>query len=213
MLPTHSSQTFIATLLVTTFFIILGQKAWGHPAENSQLSLDINSGKVDVELLIPVDQLQWVAPGIFPHKRISSTLTEAAAVYSKFDDALASAYILQHITLTSAGKNSVAMETINWQPQVTNLLVTKNDHGLMLKADLTFLPGYDLNDQAGDITLQSDLSLTYDGIVHQIRNHRIFVSRPAQGSHTDTAHWAENIGVLRYNNTTLVVEAPLNRVQ
>lgn len=186
--------------------LLLPALAIGHPAEDSELKVSVLPDRVIVDLAIPASQLFWVAPSIFPKAQASGSLEEALSLYQQIDNAAAKTYLLDHILLESAEKPNFEQlptyqtrtyQTRTYQTQVETLAVVNDGHQLLFNARIAFVPNIPM--YTGLLSDGSQFNLHYDGLVHQIKNHRIAVQQLIAG--TEQGGTFEVIKTLRNQNT------------
>lgn len=167
-----------------------------HPAADSKLQFAAETNKVSILLVIPVDQLYTVAPNIFPQAKLVKTMTEAVAAFSPIDREKAQQYLFDHIKLIALQGEQKSQ----WQPQLTAVSVTAKGHDLMFAANLSLVPP--VEDEA--TSSQQEFMLFYDGVLHQIKNHKVKVYQ-LQLQSKNQKLMQKRIKTLRYNDTNVML--------
>lgn len=163
--------------IVLIFFIVMTIKGMGHPMPHSVLSLRVNSNDIDAVLKIPIRELQLAIP--FDVNNHPETLLQNHR--QQLSD-----YILEHTHPRSINGQL-------WKVAVRDFTITKTAQASTGEyQELTVL--LSLIPPPGAST--RNFNLYYDGILHQVVTHKVFVTLQQDWKNGITAGQENELGVI-----------------
>jgi HupE / UreJ protein len=167
-------------VLFSSFFCIFSNETIAHPSPNSAVLLTVHSNRIDVELQLPISELQLIFGQDF--------IGNPNQIIPKFNTQLR-AYILQHFHPTSIDNRA-------WEVSIKDLSIQSSQ-----QLDDKFYQDVSVHLQITPPTGTSTraFNLNYDVIIHQVVTHSIIVSIREDWESGINAEQPTQIGVMAWD--------------
>ncbi len=173
-------------LLYTGIVLWTCQSAHAHQQPTTQMLLDVGTGRVGVELHIPLPELELA----FGHRVTENPEVNLAAWGHSFRR-----YLTNHIHPVSAGNKP-------WQVRVLSLAIGRTEQRQSGPFQ-EVIASLELTPPAG--SSPRNFALDYDAILHQVVTHKAFVSIRRDWETGQTTRRPVDVGVIEVNQETAAI--------